>query len=65
MNSVHQFIIKPIGQRYNNELTIGDKKPIVNSSISSHKFVNREAEVIAVPLAFKTSVKKGDTVFKR
>lgn len=62
MNSVHQFIIKPIGQRYNNELTIGDKKLIVNSSISSHKFVNREAEVIAVPLAFKTSVKKGDTV---
>ena len=34
MNSIYQFIIKPIGERYNNELTIGDKKLIVNSSIS-------------------------------
>ena len=45
MNSIHQFIVKPIGERYNNEITIGDKKLIVNSSISDHKFVNREAEI--------------------
>lgn len=62
MNSVYQFIIKPIGERYNNELKIGDKKLIINSSISSHKFVNRKAEVVAVPLAFETELKKGDKV---
>ena len=62
MNSVYQFIIKPIGERYNNELNIGDKKLIINSSISSHKFVNREAEIIAVPLAFETELEKGDKV---
>ena len=62
MNSVYQFIIKPIGKRYNNELSIGDKKLIINSSIASHKFVNREAEIIAVPLAFETELKKGDKV---
>ena len=62
MNSVYQFIIKPIGERYNNELKVGDKKLIINSSISSHKFVNRKAEVVAVPLAFETELKKGDKV---
>ena len=62
MNSVYQFIIKPIGERYNNELKVGDKKLIINSSISSHKFVNRKAEVVAVPLAFQTKLKKGDKV---
>ena len=62
MKSIQQFIIKPIGQRYNNELTVGDKKLIVNSSISNHKFVNREAVVISTPLALKTDIKVGDTV---
>ena len=62
MKSIQQFIIKPIGQRYNNELTIGNKKLIVNSSISNHKFVNREAVVVSVPLALRTNIKVGDTV---
>ena len=62
MNSVYQFIIKPIGERYNNELKVGDKKLIINSSVSSHKFVNRKAELVAVPLAFETELKKGDKV---
>ena len=62
MNSVYQFIIKPIGKRYDNELKVGDKKLIINSSISSHKFVNRKAEIVAIPLAFETELKKGDKV---
>jgi len=62
MKSIQQFIIKPIRQRYNNELAIGDKKLIVNSSISNHKFVNREAVVVSVPLALRTNIKVGDTV---
>jgi len=62
MKSIQQFIIKPIGQRYNNKLAIGDKKLIVNSSISNHKFVNREAVVVSVPLALRTNIKVGDTV---
>ena len=62
MNSVYQLIIKPIGKRYDNELKVGDKKLIINSSISSHKFVNRKAEIVAIPLAFETELKKGDKV---
>ena len=33
---------------------------IVNSTISSHKFVNREAEVVSVPLIYNTKIKKNN-----
>ena len=62
MNRLYQFIIKPIGDRYNNEIKIKDKSLIINSSISDHNFINRTAEVISIPLGFKTKIKKGDTV---
>ena len=62
MNSLYQFIIKPIGERYKNKINIEGYELIVNSSISSHKFVNREAEVVSVPLEYKTLIKKGDRV---
>jgi len=62
MNSLYQFIIKPVGERYKNKINIQGAELIVNSSISNHKFVNREAEVIGVPLEYKTKIKKGDHV---
>tara|TARA_R110000744_G_scaffold312900_1_gene420227 strand:+ start:1217 stop:1822 length:606 start_codon:yes stop_codon:yes gene_type:complete len=62
MNSLYEFIIKPIGERYNNEIKVKDKNLILNSSISNHKFINRTAEVVSIPLAFKTIIKKGDKV---
>ncbi len=62
MNSLYQFIIKPIGDRYNNEVNVNNKKLIINSSISNHKFINRTAEVVSIPLALKTDIKKGDKI---
>jgi len=62
MNSIYQFIIKPIGERYNNKINVDNKELIINSSISDHKFINRTAEVVGIPLGIKTSIKKGDTV---
>ena len=62
MNSVYQFIIKPIGERYKNKINIEGNELIVNSSISSHKFVNREAEVVSTPLNYQSNIKKGDRV---
>jgi hypothetical protein len=62
MKSVYQFIIKPLGERYSNEIDIDGKKLIINSSISDHKFVNRLAIVVSTPLAYKSKIKKGDTV---
>jgi len=62
MNSLYQFIIKPIGARYKNKIKIEDKELIINSTISNHKFINREAEIISLPLNYLTSIKKGDKV---
>ena len=62
MKSLYQFIIKPIGERYKNKINIDGCELIVNSTISSHKFVNREAEVVSVPLIYNTKINKGDKV---
>jgi len=62
MNSIYQFIIKPIGERYKNKVNIDGCELIVNSSISSHKFINREAEVVSTPLNYISPIKKGDRI---
>ena len=62
MKSLYDFIVKPIGNKYNNEIKVGDKNLVVNTQLEAWKFINREAEVIATPLAFNTNIKKGDTI---
>ena len=62
MQSLYQFIIEPIGERYNNKIKVDKKELIINSSISDHKFINRTAKVIEVPKALNTPIKKGDKV---
>jgi len=62
MNSLYDFIIQPIGERYNNTKKIGDVDLILNNKIESWKFVNRLAKVLSTPLAVKTPIKKGDIV---
>ena len=62
MKSLYDFIVEPLGDKYNNEIKVGDKKLVVNTKIESWTFVNRLARVIETPLAFKTKIKKGDTI---
>ena len=62
MKSLYDFIIEPLGDKYKNEIQVGDKKIVVNTKIESWKFVNRLAKVVKTPLAFKTKIKKGDIV---
>ncbi len=63
MNSLYDFIVKPIGEgRYNNSKKIGEKELILNTKIESWKFVNRFAEVVSTPLAITSNIKKGDTI---
>jgi co-chaperonin GroES (HSP10) len=62
MNALYDFIVKPVGKKYSNTVQVGDKKLVVNTKIENWKFVNRLAEVIQVPLAFNTGIKKGDKV---
>ena len=62
MKSLYDFIIKPFGDRYENEIKIGDKTLVLNTKIESFKSVNNLAVVIETPKAFKTSIQKGDIV---
>jgi hypothetical protein len=62
MRSVYDFIIEPVGNRYDNEINIDGKKLILNSRIENHKFINNIAKVIATPLAYTTPINKGDNI---
>ncbi len=62
MKTPFNFIIEPKGTRYNNTAKVEDKDLILNSEIQNHEFVNREAIIKAVPTAFDTKIKVGDTV---
>ena len=62
MKSVHNFIVTPKGERYNNTKKVGDSELILNTEIFNHQYVNREATVISTPIAGNTDIKAGDTV---
>ena len=59
MKSLYDFIVEPVGDKYNNTVNIGDKKLVVNTKIENWKFVNRLARVVETPAAFSTPIKKG------
>ena len=62
MQALYNFIVKPIGKRYNNINKIGDKELIVNTEIFNHQYINREAKVLHLPKLLKTPIEVDDTV---
>ncbi len=62
MKSVHNFVVTPKGERYNNKKKIGDSELILNTEIYNHQYINREAIVLSTPIAGHTNIKSGDTV---
>jgi hypothetical protein len=62
MNSLYDFIVEPVGEKYSNTVKVGNKELVVNTKIENWKFVNRIAKVVKTPLAIKTLIKKGDLV---
>jgi hypothetical protein len=62
MKAYKDFIISPVGERYNNSKAIGEKELIVNTEISNHQFINRKAKVIATPLLFQSPLNVGDEI---
>ena len=62
MKAYKDFIVSPIGKRYNNSKKIGDKELVLNTEIFNHQYVNRLAKVIATPLLFQSPIKVGDEV---
>jgi len=62
MNAYKDFIIEPIGDRYNNSVRVDKKELILNTEIFNHQYINRRAKVIATPLLFQSPVNIGDEV---
>ena len=62
MKSVYNFVVAPVGERYNNTKKVGDSELILNTEIYNHQYVNREATVISTPIIGDTDIQPGDTV---
>jgi len=62
MRSLYDFIVKPFGDRYENEIKLGEKTLVLNTKIENWKAVNNLAVIVETPKAFKTNIKKGDIV---
>jgi hypothetical protein len=63
MKSPFYFIAKPInGKRYDNTKDIGGIEFIVSTSEEDHKFSNRYAEVVELPIGYVGPISIGDTL---
>ena len=62
MKSVYNFVVTPVGERYNNTKKVEGGDLIVNTEIYNHQFVNRVAKVISIPIIGDTDIQPGDTV---
>ena len=41
MNAYKDYIIEPIGDRYNYSIRVDDKELIINTEVYNHQYVNR------------------------
>lgn len=63
MQSPFQFIVRPRdAKQYDNIRKYGDVDFIVSASQEDHKFSNRYAEVVSVPVQYDGPIKPGDTL---
>ena len=62
MNAYKDFIISPIGHRYNNSVRVNDKELILNTEIFNHQYINRVGVVYKVPLYNPLNLIEGDQV---
>ena len=62
MKSVHDFVVFPKGDRYNNTKKVEGGDLILNTEIYNHQYVNREAVVSSTPILGITNITPGDTV---
>jgi hypothetical protein len=62
MKSVYNFVVTPIGERYNNTKKVGDKELILNTEVYNHHYINRLAKVVSIPIIGDTDIKPGDEI---
>jgi len=62
VKSVYNFVVTPIGERYNNKKKVGDKELILNTEVYNHHYINRLAKVISTPIIGDTDIEPGDEI---
>tara|TARA_B100000519_G_scaffold153934_1_gene135027 strand:+ start:1704 stop:2291 length:588 start_codon:yes stop_codon:yes gene_type:complete len=62
MNAYKDYIVSPVGDRYNNSVQVGEQELILNTEIFNHQYINRLAKIIATPLLFQSPLNVGDEV---
>ena len=62
MKTYKDFMVSPIGGRYDNIKTIDDKELILNTEVFNHQYINRNAKVIATPILFPSPINVGDEI---
>jgi hypothetical protein len=62
VNSVFEFIVTPLTDRYKNTKKIGEVDVIINTNIENFKSVSKLGKVVSVPLVFNQDIKVGDVV---
>ena len=62
MKGMYDFIVKPLGERYDNTVKVDDVDLVINTSVESFKSVNNIGIVLALPKAFKTDISIGDQI---
>jgi hypothetical protein len=61
MKSPFYFIAKPVnGKRYDNTKDIGGIEFVISASEEDHRYSNRYAEVVEIPLGYKGPIEAGD-----
>lgn len=62
MKPLYEFIVTPIGDRYDNVVNVDNKELILNNNVENFKFINRKALVVATPKAYNTPIEEEDEV---
>ena len=62
MRGLYDFIVEPVGGRYDNIKKINDQELILNTQIFHHQYVNRKARVLSIPILINTNIQVGDMV---
>ena len=62
MRALFDYIVEPVGSRYDNTVQTDNGDLILNTSISDHTHVNRYAKVMATPMKTSAPIKVGDEV---
>jgi predicted DNA-binding antitoxin AbrB/MazE fold protein len=63
MKPLYDYVIRPLGERYNNSVEVGDGKSLIlNTEIFNHGYINRKAIITSTPVDNIYNLQEGQEV---